>query len=83
MRVVAQKPMDLRNPGFALAVLGFFLLFGFSVAQAKDQLNQGLKVGTKIPNTLTVADQSGEAYSLRSLSGRSGLILLFTRSLDW
>lgn len=52
-------------------------------AQADDDLDQGLKVGQTIPLTMSATDQSGKAHSLKDLTGQSGLILLFTRSLDW
>lgn len=76
-------PIDIRAPLTAFAIILFSLLFIISAAQAKDQLKQGLKVGETIPQEMMVSDQSGEKYSLGSISGRSGLILLFTRSLDW
>lgn len=80
---VSAMPIDIRAPLTALAIILFSLFFVLSTAQAKDQLKQGLKVGDTIPQGMMVSDQSGEKYSLGSISGRSGLILLFTRSLDW
>ncbi len=64
---------------FAMACL----IVGASAVKADDQLDQGLKVGATIPLAMSAPDQKGDARSLKSLLGRSGLILLFTRSLDW
>lgn len=80
---VSAIQVDLRGPLTVFAIIVLSLLFAISAAQAKDQLTQGLKVGETIPQEMMAADQSGEKYSLRSIAGRSGLILLFTRSLDW
>lgn len=40
-------------------------------------------IGDKLPHALNVADQSGAERSFDTLKGGKGLILLFTRSLDW
>lgn len=74
------------RPGLTLGALVLFV-FGLSVAgaaaNADDVLDQGLKVGETIPLDMSADDQNGDTRSLKSLVGRSGLILLFTRSLDW
>jgi hypothetical protein len=59
-----------------LAILPF-------AAQAEDTLHQGLKVGDSIPPDFMAIDQNGKARDFHSLADRKGLILLFTRSLDW
>ncbi len=64
---------------FAMACL----IVSASMVKAADQLDQGLKVGATIPLAMSAPDQNSDAQSLKSLIGRSGLILLFTRSLDW
>jgi len=68
-------------------LVGLALFVGLTMtvfaARASDDLGQGLKVGQAIPLTLSVPDQNGKTRSLKGLTGRSGLILLFTRSLDW
>ncbi len=68
-----------------LAIVAFFVCLAVATfaATAKDDLDQGLKVGQTIPLNMSVPDQNGETRSLKALTGRSGLILLFTRSLDW
>jgi len=50
---------------------------------APDDLLAGKKVGTQMAMSLSLADQDGKTRSLDSLKGSKGLILLFTRSLDW
>jgi hypothetical protein len=64
---------------FAMACL----IVTASTVKAADRLDQGLKVGATIPLAMSAPDQNGDAQSLESLLGQSGLILLFTRSLDW
>lgn len=79
----AATAIDLRLPLLAIAIVLFALLFSVSAALAQDKRKQGLKVGETIPFEMTATDQSGQTQSLKSVSGRGGLILLFTRSLDW
>ena len=68
-------------------LVGLVLFTGLAMtiytARASDDLDQGLKVGQTIPLALSAPDQNGKTLSLKALTGRSGLILLFTRSLDW
>ncbi len=49
-------------------------------AQAQDL---GPAIGKPIPHSLEVPDQRGEARSFKTLTGTRGLLLLFSRSLDW
>ena len=73
-----------QNQAILVALIALFALtIGAFSAQANDDLDQGLKVGTVIPQDMAAPDQQGDTRSLKSLMGRSGLILLFTRSLDW
>ncbi len=65
----------------ALAVLALAMLA--APAGAQDRLERGPKIGMAIPHPLTVTDQHGVARDFASLGGKRGLILLFTRSLDW
>jgi len=48
-----------------------------------DKLDRGPKVGQALPVALAAPDQTGESRDLASLAGRRGLILVFSRSLDW
>lgn len=48
-----------------------------------DTLDKGPKVGATIPLPLKARDQDGKARDFNSLSGERGLVLLFSRSLDW
>ncbi|MBT4703485.1 MAG: hypothetical protein HOB79_20620, partial [Rhodospirillaceae bacterium] len=50
---------------------------------AVDELKRGPKVGAKIPHTLKVRDQANQYRDFKSLARRRGLIILFSRSLDW
>ena len=73
------------SPPRRKTIVAFFVCLAVATfaATAKDDLDQGLKVGQTIPLNMSVPDQNGETRSLKALTGRSGLILLFTRSLDW
>ena len=64
-----------------LAVLALALLI--TPASAQDRLDRGPKVATAISHLITATDQHGVARDFSSLVGKRGLILLFTRSLDW
>jgi hypothetical protein len=82
----AAKTASLGNTSRLLLVIA--ALFGGLImtvhsAKAGDDLDQGLKVGQTIPLSMSAPDQNGDTHSLKALMGRSGLILLFTRSLDW
>lgn len=67
---------------FGIAAFAALAMTAFA-ALASDDLDQGLKVGQTIPLSMEASDQNGDTRSLKSLPGRSGMILLFTRSLDW
>lgn len=48
-----------------------------------DTLDKGPKVGAAIPRPLMAVDQTGKTRDFASLTGKRGLILLFSRSLGW
>ena len=52
-------------------------------ADRYDMLPKGPRVGVAIPHTLAANDQNGQHRDFKSLARRRGLILLFSRSLDW
>lgn len=43
----------------------------------------GPAVGAPIPHDLTAKDQDGQERSFKALAHRRGLVILFTKSLDW
>ncbi len=49
-------------------------------ARAQDR---GPAIGKPIPHNLEVRDQRGQARGFKTLTGKRGLLLLFSRSLDW
>lgn len=60
--------------------------FAVSAARAAgphDVLAAGPKVGTKIPHDLSTVDPDGQHRDFKSLARARGLIVLFTRSVDW
>ncbi len=58
-------------------------LAGAAAAGRLDPLDIGPKVGATIPHSLNVRDQDDKYRNFKSLARRRGLILLFSRSLDW
>jgi len=52
-------------------------------APSYDKLRSGPKVGSKIPHNLATQDQTGTKRNFRSITGKHGLILLFSRSVGW
>lgn len=52
-------------------------------AGAVDTLPQGPRVGSKVPITVKVRNQNDRYRDFRSLARKRGLIVLFSRSLDW
>ena len=65
--------------GWALAIS----LSTAVVAADNYALDRGPLVGDPIPHTLETQDQFGSARDFQSIKGENGLILLFSRSLDW
>lgn len=69
-----------------LSVMLVGVLFAAPLARATsdhDTLDKGPKVGATIPLPLKALDQDGKARDFPSLTGERGLVLLFSRSLDW
>jgi hypothetical protein len=48
-----------------------------------DTLDKGPRVGRTIPHSLAVRDHNDQHRDFKSLARRRGLILMFSRSLDW
>jgi hypothetical protein len=64
------------------------LAIAFAAPQAAaadqfDTLDKGPKVGRAIPHSLAVRDHNDQHRDFKSLARRRGLIVLFSRSLDW
>jgi len=52
-------------------------------AGAVDTLKRGPELGSRIPHDLKVRDQNNQYMEFKSLARKRGLIVLFSRSLDW
>lgn len=48
-----------------------------------DTLTVGPKIGEKIPHDLSTVDQDGRHRDFRTLARARGLLILFTRSVEW
>ena len=78
--------MSRKIRGYAAAFLAAILVMLPLAAQAgepRDALAKGPKVGESIPQPFQTTDQNGTARDFRSLVGKRGVILLFSRSLGW
>lgn len=66
-------------------LLGMFSGLPGAVAAdtGRDLLPNGPAVGQAIPHDLSAIDQNGTPTDFSELKGGRGLVLLFTRSLDW
>ena len=71
----------LKSVGLAGAVLvaGLFA----TAASGSDKLRLGPKAGASVPVPIVARDQAGKRRDLASIVGKRGVILLFSRSLDW
>ena len=66
-----------------LALAGAGAGAGAAAGSRLDSLDIGPKVGAAIAPSLGARDQDGKYRDIRSLARKRGLILLFSRSLDW
>lgn len=48
-----------------------------------DTLKAGPAVGAKIPHDLKTVDHQNQHQDFKSLAHKKGLVILFSRSLDW
>ena len=69
--VIAAAALGLLGPGAARA------------AGSVDRLAQGPAAGAALGAEVRARDQSGAVRDFRSLRGKRGLLLLFSRSFDW
>ncbi len=67
----------------ALLAVALTLAFEADAAPYYDKLDLGPKIGEAIPHTLGATDQHGQHQDFKALARRRGLIILFSRSLDW
>ncbi len=75
--------MLIRSMWLVLAVAVPLASAEVAAAGRLDRLDMGPKVGATIPHSLTVRDQNDQYRNFKSLARRRGLIVLFSRSLDW
>jgi hypothetical protein len=67
-----------------LVALALTLSFGHAApSYAVDELTVGPKVGSALPHTLKAQDQNSQYRDFKSLARKRGLIVMFSRSLDW
>ena len=66
-----------------LALVLFFPLAANAAGNQFDKLDKGPKLGAAIPHSLGATDQQNQHQDFKSLARRRGLIIFFSRSLDW
>lgn len=67
-----------------LVVVAVLLVLSFPApAQTVDEIEAGPKVGTNIAGLIVAKDQNGVSQEFRTLAKKRGLVLLFSRSLNW
>lgn len=54
-----------------------------NAASQYDTLKAGPPVGAKIPHDLKTVDHQNQHQDFKSLAHARGLVILFSRSLDW
>ena len=54
-----------------------------AAASDYDTMKAGPPVGAKIPDQLSTVDQNGQHQDFKALARKRGLVVLFTRSVDW
>ena len=73
----------------AAVAAGLFLggftagLPGIATASQYDTLKAGPPVGAKIPHDLKTVNHQNQHQDFKSLAHKKGLVILFSRSLDW
>lgn len=75
----------LRTLRAVLAAAAVATVLASPGAQANpyDPVKIGPAVGTTIPRDLTARDQHGQERNFKALARKRGLVILFTKSLDW
>lgn len=68
---------------FCLIALTGGSVFAASPSAQYDTLKAGPPVGAKIPHDLKTVDQNNQHQDFKALAHSRGLVVLFTRSVDW
>ena len=66
-----------------LLIVAAASLFALAASPGRAATGRGPEVGSEIPHSLAAVDQNGRQQDFQSLKGKRGLLLLFSRSLDW
>lgn len=69
--------------GLFLSGLGATVPAAANAASQYDTLKAGPPVGAKIPHDLKTVDHQNQHQDFKSLAHARGLVILFSRSLDW
>lgn len=78
-----QQQMNRRPAHAAAMAVSFLLALVLAAPFQAAPAAAGADIGAAIPHTLAAADQHGKARDFRSLTFGRGLVILFSRSLDW
>ena len=74
---------SLRQLSFGLALLAGLQIPVMAQSPAKIDVSKlGPQVGARVPD-FKLKDQNGKTWTLQSIMGRTGAMLVFYRSADW
>ena len=73
----------IRFLGLTAILLALTLPAAGQAADAVDELSLGPGVGSKIPHNLMVPDHKKQERDFKAIAHSRGLVILFSRSLDW
>ncbi len=69
--------------GLVIAAAAIIVASPALQANPYDHVKIGPAVGTTIPCDLTARDQHEQERNIKALAHKRGLVILFTKSLDW
>lgn len=75
--------MRFFRSALALAFAASLAMSVPAAASKYDTLKAGPAVGAKIPHDLKTVDHQNQHQDFKSLAHARGLVILFSRSLDW
>lgn len=75
--------MGFFRQALAIAALAAISFAAPASASQYDTLEAGPPVGAKIPHDLKTVDHRNQHQDFKSLAHARGLVILFSRSLDW
>lgn len=85
IHLTTMRPLRHPAPPLAVALLAALLAQTAAMAQSPTRIDVsklGPQVGERVPD-FTLKDQNGKPWTLKSILGPKGAMLVFYRSADW